>query len=120
MNTTLLENLQDVLTTAAEVGSKYWLRDTEIVRNRCVKRADNHSITEFTFDHKVDNNGWNTITITPAKLAKLITNIQTGTITVPNDIKDACNGIADSGWKYTHIEADELLQLAVFHKIIFG
>lgn len=114
-----IQNCYDVLTTAAEGGSNYWLfgDDAEDFLDQDVKRNDQHDVVLIAFNAKDGKH----FTISPAEIAIAFTKVIRCEVSVRSDLRtmiaslacgDACDIDAEG--------ADVLVQVAAFGEVVYG
>lgn len=114
------KTLQDLLTTAIEGGSNYWMNDEENVINIQVHRDSDNNVIEIQCETDVDGEGWIVQEITVASMRKALTEMKDDAKMPEHWRKWASKFIFDKDMDYDAEGADVLLQYAMFKEIVFG
>ncbi len=108
------QTLRDILTTAVEQGCAYWANDYNNGRGNRVTRDASGDVETFTLGHSDDGAACGKVikrSVTPNDLGRALSKHGAR---FPHILQAAISGDVDA------LQADAVLQLAVFGDIVFG
>lgn len=115
------KTLQDLMTTAIEGGSNYWLHEEdEDCRFIQVHRDAENNVSEIQVETNVDGEGWINHEITHTQIRKALTEMKDDVNMPEHWRKWASKIIFDKDTDYDAEGADVVLQYALFKEIVFG
>lgn len=112
--------LQDIMTTAIEGGSAYWMNEEDDCRNVSVVRAEDLTVIEIKCETDVDGEGWKAHTITHTQMRKALTEMKDDGKVGEYWQKRAGQFLFNKDIDYDASDADCILQYAMFQSIVFG
>lgn len=112
--------LNDIMTTAIEGGSAYWMNDDDVCQEIYVKKEDNGTVTEIKCETDVDGKGWIGHTITHTEIRKALTEMKDDAKLSEYWQKWAGKFLFNKDMDYDAGDADVVLQYALFKDIVFG
>lgn len=117
MNTAVLN---DIMTTAIEGGSAYWMNDDDICRKVIIKRESDGTVVEIKCETDVDGKGWVEHMLTHTIIRKALTEMKDDVKLGERWNKLAGKMLFDKDTDYDAGDADSIVQYAMFKDIVLG
>lgn len=114
------QTLKDILTTAVEGGSGYWMNDDDVCQNIQIHRDAEKNVTEIQCETDVDGEGWIVQEITTARVRKALTEMKDDEKLPEHWRKWAGKFLFNKDMDYDAGDADVVVQYAMFKDIVFG
>jgi len=116
-----LEQVYDVLTTAVEGGSGYWLFGEDVQpRSAQAIRNSDHDVTRIEFEVVVGSNDDGRRVVTPQKIVDAAQKVLDGRVQVRPDLVDQIGTLGTGRFDIDADAADVLVQVAAFGEIVYG
>lgn len=113
------QTLMDIMTTAIEGGSSYWMNDDEVCQNIQIIR-DYLNVTEIQCETDHDGKGWISQKITHTQIRKALNDMIYDKKLSEYWRKWAAKFMFDKDMDYDAGDADVVVQYAMFKEIVFG
>lgn len=110
------QNAIDVLTTAAEGGSNYWLTDEQDFLEVSVQRNDQNEVVLIAFNGKDGKR----FSVSPAEVAVAWTRIMRCEVQLRDDLRRMISGLPCADCDIDAEGADALVQIAAFGEVVYG